>query len=161
MTKVPDKLPKSSVANVANVAMDTLVALAKRRGFVYPGSEIYGGLANAWDYGPLGVEMRRNIKNLWWKRFVQEREDIIGLESAVLMNPRVWEASGHVSGFTDQLVECKNCHERFRVDQIDLKKACAKCGKKDQFTPARHFNLMFKTYIGPSEEQANVAYLRP
>ncbi|MFO0704545.1 MAG: glycine--tRNA ligase [Candidatus Andersenbacteria bacterium] len=144
-----------------SLSIDTIVSLAKRRGFVYPGSEIYGGLANAWDYGPLGIELRRNVKELWWKRFVRDREDVVGLESSIIMNPKVWQASGHLAGFADQLVECKNCHERYRADQIDLKKACAYCGKKGTYTEPRHFNLMFKTFIGPSEEQANVAYLRP
>jgi len=155
-------MPKAALSGASSgVSIDTIVSLAKRRGFVYPGSEIYGGLANAWDYGPLGIEMRRNIKDLWWTRFVRQREDVVGLESSIIMNPRVWEASGHLSGFADQLVECKNCHERYRADQIDLKKACAKCGKKGTFTEPKQFNLMFKTFIGPSEDKTNAAYLRP
>lgn len=138
--------------------MDKVISLAKRRGFVYPGSEIYGGLANSWDYGPLGAELRRNIKNLWWKRFVQSRDDVLGLETAIIMNPKVWQASGHLATFSDPLVECKKCHSRFRADQIEG--VCPVCGNKE-FTEAKQFNLLFKTFIGPAEEQANVAYLRP
>lgn len=146
---------------VKPVSMDAIVALAKRRGFVFPGSEIYGGLANAWDYGPLGVELRRNIKNLWWDKFVTGRDDVVGIDSGIIMNPRVWEASGHLSGFADQLIDCKNCKERFRADHVGKDAACPNCGKKDSFTKPRMFNLMFKTFIGPAEEAANVAYLRP
>lgn len=140
--------------------MDKIVALCKRRGFIYPGSEIYGGFANSWDYGPLGVELKNNIKQTWWKRFVQLREDIVGIDAALIMNPKVWEASGHVANFTDPLIECKNCHERFRADHIkDL--TCPSCQTKDSFTPQKMFNLMFKTFIGPAEESANTAYFRP
>ena len=141
--------------------MEKIVSLAKRRGFVFPGSEIYGGLANSWDYGPLGVELKNNIKQLWWERFVRRRDDVVGIDSALIMNPKVWEASGHVSNFTDPLVECKKCHERFRADQIDLKAPCENCKAKDSFTEARQFNMMFKTFIGPAEEKSNVAYFRP
>jgi glycyl-tRNA synthetase len=144
------------------LSMDTIVSLAKRRGFVFAGSEIYGGLANAWDYGPLGVELKNNIKKLWWKMMVQERPDIVGLDSAILMHPKVWQASGHLSaGFADQLVECKKCHERYRADKIDVKKACQKCGTRDTFTEPRQFNLMFKTFFGTEEKEDNVVYLRP
>lgn len=147
--------------------METLVALCKRRGFVYPGSEIYGGLANSWDYGPLGVELRNNIKALWWNRFVRRRPDVVGLESALIMNPTVWQRSGHTETFSDPLVECRACHGRFRADQIgtpkdgawDLPK-CPTCGKHD-WTEARNFNLMLKTFLGPAEEKANEAFLRP
>lgn len=147
--------------------METLVALCKRRGFVYPGSEIYGGLANSWDYGPLGVELRNNIKSLWWNRFVRRRPDVVGLESALIMNPTVWEKSGHTETFSDPLVECRACHGRFRADNIgtptdsgwDLPK-CPTCGKHD-WTEARNFNLMLKTFLGPAEEKANEAFLRP
>ena len=151
-------------------SLETLVALAKRRGFVYPGSEIYGGLANSWDYGPLGVELKRNIKNLWWRRYVQQRDDIVGLDAALIMNPKVWEASGHLATFADQLVECTNCHQRYRVDQLpdvivngtfDSKTSCPNCHEKGKFTEPQAFNLMLKTYLGPAEEQANLAYLRP
>ncbi|MCL5004670.1 MAG: glycine--tRNA ligase [Patescibacteria group bacterium] len=149
--------------------MEKIVSLCKRRGFIYPGSEIYGGLANSWDYGPLGVELKNNIKQLWWKRFVQNRGDIAGIDAALIMNPKVWEASGHVATFSDPLVECKKCHERFRKDflPLDIDKdgevKCTNCGAsgKDIFTQPRQFNLMFKTFIGPAEEEANVAYLRP
>ena len=141
--------------------MDKIVSLAKRRGFVFAGSEIYGGLANSWDYGPLGVELKNNIKNLWWKRFVQERSDMVGIDAALVMNPKVWEASGHVATFTDPLVECKACHSRFRADQIDLNAKCESCGKQDGFSEPKMFNLMLKTFLGPAEEQANVAYFRP
>ena len=141
--------------------MDKIVSLCKRRGFVFPGSEIYGGMANSWDYGPLGVELKNNIKNLWWKRFVHQRDDMVGLDAALVMNPKVWEASGHLATFTDPLVECKNCHERFRADQVDVTVACSKCKKENTFTEAKQFNLMLKTFIGPAEEEANVAYFRP
>jgi glycyl-tRNA synthetase len=141
--------------------MDKIVSLCKRRGFVFPGSEIYGGMANSWDYGPLGVELKNNIKNLWWKRFVHQRDDMVGLDAALVMNPKVWEASGHLATFTDPLVECKNCHERFRADQIDVTVACTNCKKENTFTEAKQFNLMLKTFIGPAEEEANVAYFRP
>jgi glycyl-tRNA synthetase len=141
--------------------MDKIVSLAKRRGFVYPGSEIYGGLANSWDYGPLGTELKNNIKQLWWKRFVQARPDMVGIDAALIMNPKVWEASGHVATFTDPLVECKNCHSRFRADQIDVTAKCESCGKADGFSDPKMFNLMLKTFLGPSEEQTNVAYFRP
>ncbi|MEK7638067.1 MAG: glycine--tRNA ligase [Patescibacteria group bacterium] len=141
--------------------MEKIVSLCKRRGFVYPGSEIYGGLANSWDYGPLGTELRRNIKDAWWKRFVQRRTDIVGIETAVIMNPKVWVASGHVGeGFADPLVECKNCHERFRADQIDAAAPCPSCGKKDTFTEPRMFNILMKTFLGAVEGEKSEAYLR-
>lgn len=138
--------------------MDSIISLAKRRGFVYPGSEIYGGLANSWDYGPLGAELRRNIKEAWWRRFVQKRDDVVGIETALIMNPKVWQASGHLATFSDPLVECKKCHSRYRADQLEG--VCPSCGGKE-FSEARQFNLMFKTFIGPAEEAANVAYFRP
>ncbi|HSX24369.1 MAG TPA: glycine--tRNA ligase [Candidatus Andersenbacteria bacterium] len=141
--------------------MDTLINLAKRRGFIFAGSEIYGGLANSWDYGPLGVELKNNIKKAWWKKFVTSRLDMVGIDSALIMNPKVWEASGHVATFTDPLVECKNCHERFRADQIDVNAACQKCGEKNTFTDPAAFNLMLKTFLGPKEDVAAKAYLRP
>ncbi|MCC6934182.1 MAG: glycine--tRNA ligase, partial [Candidatus Yanofskybacteria bacterium] len=138
--------------------IEKIISLAKRRGFVYPGSEIYGGLANSWDYGPLGAELRRNIKDAWWRRFVQQRDDVVGIETALIMNPKVWQASGHLATFSDPLVECKKCHSRYRADQLDG--VCLSCGGKE-FSEARQFNLMFKTFIGPAEEAANVAYFRP
>ena len=140
--------------------MQKIVALCKRRGFIYPGSEIYGGLSNSWDYGPLGVELKNNIKSLWWKRFVQQRANIVGLDAALIMNPKVWEASGHLANFTDPLIECKKCHFRFRADQMDAN-SCSNCGEKDSFTESKTFNLMFKTFIGPAEESSNIAYFRP
>jgi len=138
--------------------MDKIVSLCKRRGFIFPGSEIYGGMANSWDYGPLGVELKNNIKQAWWKKFVQERGDMVGLDATLVMNPKVWEASGHLKNFTDPLVECKKCHNRFRADHIEGK-TCPDCG--GELTTAKQFNLMFKTFIGPAEESANVAYFRP
>lgn len=140
------------------VSLDTIVALAKRRGFVFPGSDIYGGLAGTWDYGPLGLALKNNIKNLWWKKFVTEREDMFGVDAALLMNARVWEASGHVEGFSDPLVECKKCKRRFRADHIQGTE-CPEC--KGELGEARQFNMMFKTHIGAMEDSAAVSYLRP
>lgn len=167
--------------------MEKIVALAKGRGFVYPGSEIYGGLANSWDYGPLGVEFKNNVKRAWWQKFVQECPYNVGLDAAILMNPEVWVASGHVGGFNDPLMDCKSCKERFRADKLiedyvaennldigpveAMDKAameafiaehivCPTCGKKD-FTPIRQFNLMFKTFQGVNEDTAAQIYLRP
>jgi len=147
--------------------MDKLVSLCKRRGFVFQSSEIYGGLGSVWDYGPLGAELKRNVKDLWWRAMVRSRDDIEGLDAAILMHPRVWEASGHVAGFTDPLVDCKTCKARFRADQLDQ----AACPQKPSKHPGEHgacelteprmFNLMFKTFLGPVEEQAAVVYLRP
>jgi len=142
----------------AKVDMEKLVSLCRRRGFIFPGSEIYGGLSSCWDYGPLGVELKRNIKQAWWKTVVQERDDIVGLDASILMHPKVWEASGHVEGFKDPLVECKNCHLRWRSDELEGKE-CPSCG--GELTEPRLFNLMFKTFIGPIEEEASVVYLRP
>ncbi len=141
-------------------SIDKIVNLAKRRGFVFPGSDIYGGLANSWDYGPNGTELKRNIMDAWWRRFVTSRPDMVGLDAAIIMNPKVWEASGHLSEFTDPLVECKKCHSRFRADQIDLKASCPTCGNKGTFTEPANFNLMFKTFLGATEDSAAVAYLR-
>ncbi len=140
-----------------NDLMNKIVSLCKRRGFIYPGSEIYGGLANSWDYGPLGVELKNNIQQLWWKRFVQSRDDMVGIDAAVIMNPKVWEASGHIKEFSDPLVGCKKCHERFRSDQID--KICPNCGAKE-FTESRQFNILMKTFLGAVEAEKAVAYLR-
>jgi glycyl-tRNA synthetase len=141
--------------------MDRVVNLAKRRGLVFPSSDIYGGFRSTWDYGPLGVLLKRNVKDAWWRTMVQLRDDVVGLDSAILMAPRVWEASGHLATFTDPLVDCRNCKERFRADQLPESGACPRCGAKDSFTEARNFNLMFKTYVGPVEDDASVAYLRP
>jgi glycyl-tRNA synthetase len=144
-----------------NDLMDRVVNLAKRRGLVFPSSEIYGGFRSTWDYGPLGVLLKRNVKDAWWRSMVQLRDDIVGLDAAILMAPKVWEASGHVATFADPLVDCRNCKERFRADQLPDSGACPNCGAKDSFTEARQFNLMFKTYVGPVEDDASVAYLRP
>ena len=141
--------------------MDRIVNLAKRRGFVFPSSEIYGGFRSTWDYGPLGVLLKRNVKEAWWRAMVQNRDDIVGLDAAILMAPRVWEASGHVATFSDPPVDCRNCKERFRADQLPDSGACPNCGAKESFTDARQFNLMFKTYVGPVEDDASIAYLRP
>ncbi len=144
------------------VTMDKIVNLCKRRGFVFPSSEIYGGFASTWDYGPLGVELKRNIREAWWRYMVTSRENIVGIESAILMHPRVWEASGHIAGFSDPLVDCRNCKRRFRADHIPAKadRQCPK-GMECDLTEARQFNLMFKTFVGPVEEDAAVAFLRP
>ena len=142
----------------AKVDMEKIVSLCRRRGFIFPSSEIYGGLSSCWDYGPLGVELKRNIKQAWWRAVVQERDDIVGLDTSILMHPQTWEASGHLRGFTDPLVECKNCHLRWRSD--DLKgSSCPTCG--GELTEPHLFNLMFKTFMGPVEEAASVVYLRP
>ena len=139
--------------------MEKIVALAKRRGFVFPGSEIYGGLGGTWDYGPLGVELKNNIKKEWWKRFVQSRDDVYGVDSAILMNSRVWETSGHTLNFTDPLSECKICKYRFRTDQITDPKVCPHCG--GTLSSPRKFNMMFKTHVGPVEDTAAETHLRP
>ncbi len=138
--------------------MEKIVSLAKQRGFIYPGSEIYGGLANSWDYGPLGAQMRMNIKRAWWRDVVEQRMDMYGLDGAILMNPKVWEASGHVATFHDPLVECAKCRHRFRADQISST-SCPDCG--GTLSAPREFNLMFKTQIGPVSEQGTTVYLRP
>ena len=171
------------------VTMDTLVSLSKRRGFVFQSSEIYGGTGSVWDYGPLGVELKQNIKRLWWRDFVQSRADMVGLDASILMHPMVWTASGHVDKFTDPMVDCRECKHRFRADHVDTQpwthycpatkgnkfvipagEACGHCGArrtlcpecgKGELTPPRQFNLMFKTFMGPVEEEASVTYLRP
>jgi glycyl-tRNA synthetase len=140
-------------------AMDALISLCKRRGIAFPSSEIYGGLRSSWDYGPLGVELRRNIRKAWWRSMVQLRDDVVGLEAALLMSPRVWEASGHVTGFSDPLIECLNCHRRYREDHLD-ERVCPECGGTE-FSEPKQFNLMFKTHMGPVEDDASVVYLPP
>jgi glycyl-tRNA synthetase len=147
---------------------DKLVSLCKRRGFIFQSSEIYGGTGSVWDYGPLGVELKRNIKDRWWNALVRARDDIEGLDAAILMHPRVWEASGHVAGFTDPLVDCRNCKKRFRADDPKIKgkpgspdAQCPSCGMKGTLSEPRLFNLMFKTFMGPVEDSASVVYLRP
>lgn len=145
-----------------NDLMDKLVSLSKRRGFIFQSSEIYGGTGSVWDYGPLGIELKRNVKELWWSAMVHQRDDVEGLDAAILMHPRVWEASGHVEGFTDPLVECSNCHRRFRADLPEVEGGqCPSCGTRDAFGEPRSFNLMFKTFMGPVEEDAATIYLRP
>jgi glycyl-tRNA synthetase len=156
--------------------MQKIVSLCKRRGFVFPSSEIYGGFANAWDYGPLGVELKNNVKQLWWRRFVQQRDDVVGIDAALIMNPKVWAASGHLQNFTDPLVDCKQCKKRFRADHLleargikpsfdtmrddpEELKVCPECG--GELTTVRKFNLMFKTFVGPVEDESGVAYFRP
>jgi glycyl-tRNA synthetase len=149
--------------------MEKLVSLAKRRGYVFQSSEIYGGTGSVWDYGPLGVELMRNVKESWWRAMVHERDDIEGIDAAILMHPRVWEASGHVAEFTDPLVECRNCHRRFRVDILLAESGaasldgarCISCGVSSQWTEPRQFNLMFRTFMGPVEGDAATVYLRP
>ncbi|MEZ0535937.1 glycine--tRNA ligase [Caldicellulosiruptoraceae bacterium PP1] len=138
--------------------MDEIVSLCKRRGFIFQSSEIYGGLNSCWDYGPLGVELKNNVKRLWWKANVQQRDDMVGLDSSILMNPRIWEASGHVSNFADPMADCKKCKKRWRVDTLQEYK-CPECG--GELTEARMFNLMFKTFMGPVEDDSAIVYLRP
>jgi len=134
---------------MSDTKLEDIVSLCKRRGFIYQGSEIYGGLSGTWDYGPLGVQLKRNIMNLWWKMFVEDRDDMFGVDAAILMNQKVWQASGHVDTFTDPLVECSNCKSRFRADQVDVKR-CPTCDKENTFGEARQFNMMFKTFVGPN-----------
>jgi glycyl-tRNA synthetase len=159
--------------------MDKLISLAKRRGFIYPGSEIYGGMANTWDYGPLGVELKNNIKQLWWKTFVQQRDDMVGIDAALVMNPKVWQASGHVAGFSDPLVEDKKTNERYRLDHLleengvnvsgmsfeqmvtTIKEKNIRSPKGNELTDPKKFNMMFQTFIGPAQDEASVAYFRP
>ena len=176
------------------LTMQDLVAFCKTTGLIYPGSEIYGGLANSWDYGPLGVELKNNIKAAWWRRFVQQEPNNVGLDSAIIANPKIWEASGHLAGFTDPLMDCRACKSRHRADKlieewvaaqekkgkkVDAKSseamsdaemeefikqnkiACPVCGKTGEFTPIRKFNLMFKTFIGVTEDSKSTVYLRP
>jgi len=141
--------------------LDTIVNLAKRRGFVFPASEIYGGLRSAYDYGPLGVQLLRNVKTQWWRSMVQLRGDVVGLDSAILQARQVWAASGHEASFTDPLVECSNCHSRHRLDKLDDPNVCPTCGQRGTFGEARQFNLMFRTFMGPVEDDADLVYLRP
>lgn len=145
---------------MSDVTLEEIASLAKRRGFIYQGSEVYGGLAGTWDYGPLGVALKKNIMDLWWKLFVEDRDDMYGVDAAILMNPKVWQASGHTETFTDPLVECSNCHGRFRADKIDTSK-CPSCGQKGTFGEPRQFNMMFKTYVGPVQDESSISYLRP
>jgi len=143
---------------IGKASMEKLVSLCKRRGYIFPSSEIYGGMGACYDYGPLGVELKNNVKACWWRSLVQERDDIVGLDSSILMHPETWVASGHVSGFSDPLVDCKQCHKRWRADEIG-DTVCPECG--GELTEPRMFNLMFKTFVGPVEDDASVVYLRP
>ncbi|MDD2730799.1 MAG: glycine--tRNA ligase [Candidatus Portnoybacteria bacterium] len=144
---------------MANDSMEKIVSLCKRRGLVYPGSEIYGGLAATYDYGPLGAELKKNIKDLWWQYFIRQRDDMVGLDGNIILHPKIWEASGHVKNFQDPLVECKKCHHRFRPDKLADAKKCPDCG--GPFTEPKMFSGMFKTSIGPVEKEGLTAYLRP
>jgi len=139
--------------------MEKLVSLCKRRGYIFQSSEVYGGLGSCWDYGPLGVELKQNVKNFWWNWMTRDRDDVDGLDASILMHPKVWEASGHVEGFTDPLVDCRNCKQRFRADMVEGTK-CPACGK-EALTEERMFNLMFKTHMGPVEDETAQVYLRP
>lgn len=134
-------------------SLEDIVSLCKRRGFIYPGSDVYGGLSGTWDYGPLGVALKRNIMTLWWKMFVEDMDDMYGVDAAILMNQKVWQASGHVDTFTDPLVECSNCHTRHRADKLEDPNKCPTCGKTGTFGEARQFNMMFKTFVGPSANE--------
>jgi len=138
--------------------MDKIVSLCKRRGFIFQSSEIYGGLASAWDYGPLGAELKRNVKAAWWKSVIHDRDDVVGLDTSILMHPTTWKASGHTENFTDLLIDCKKCQKRFRQDHVGPK--CPNCGASD-FTEPRAFNLMLKTFLGPIEDESGITYLRP
>jgi len=146
------------VTQTSSVDMEKIVSLSKRRGFVFQSSEIYGGLGSCWDYGPLGVELKRNVKEAWWKAMVLDRDDVVGLDSSILMHPQTWVASGHVQEFADSLVDCKSCKQRFRADELEEDK-CPNCG--GELTEPRMFNLMFKTFMGAVEDEAAVVYLRP
>ena len=155
MTEAPE-----APAGAAAVDLETLVSLARRRGFVFPSAGIYGGFAATWDYGPLGVEMKRNIRELWWRRMVQERADVVGIEAAIITNPAVWRASGHADNFADPLVDCLECRARVRADHIE-DGACPACGAAGRFTEERQFNLLFRTFVGPVQDEAATAWLRP
>jgi glycyl-tRNA synthetase len=152
-----------SLETVAAATMEKIVSLCKRRGFIFQSSEIYGGLNGCWDYGPLGVELKRNLKNYWWRVMVHERDDVVGMDGSILMNRAVWKASGHEDTFTDPMVDCRSCKARLRADQVIDKKGiqqCPNCGGKDLTAP-RAFNLMFKTFVGATEDESSVTYLRP
>ena len=175
MSKTPTTDPNDVAPAVAG--LDTIVSLAKRRGFVFPSSEIYGGINAVWDYGPLGVELKNNVKRAWWRAMVQARDDIVGLDAGILMHPQVWVTSGHVGSFSDPLVECLVCHQRFRLDEMSGTEGLSASDLQDptvverlnlrhaadggRLTPPRRFNLMFKTFMGPVEDEAAIVYLRP
>jgi glycyl-tRNA synthetase len=140
------------------ITLEKLVSLCQRRGFIFPSSDIYGGLSGCWDYGPVGVELKRNVKEAWWRAIVQQRDDMVGLDTSILMNSKVWEASGHITNFSDPLVDCKNCKQRWKADDLKENK-CPACG--GELTEMRMFNTMFKTFVGPVEDTASIVYLRP
>ncbi|HAC56259.1 TPA: glycine--tRNA ligase [Candidatus Saccharibacteria bacterium] len=144
-----------------NVKLEDIVSLSKRRGFIFPGSDVYGGLSGTWDYGPLGVQLKRNVMKLWWKMFVDERDDMYGVDAAILMNKKVWQASGHVDTFTDPLVECSNCHARHRADKLEDANKCPTCGQTGTFGEPKQFNMMFRTSVGPVADAESISYLRP
>lgn len=147
--------------NEKSTTLEDIVSLAKRRGFIYQGSDVYGGLSGTWDYGPLGVALKRNIMQLWWKMFVEARDDMYGVDAAILMNQKVWQASGHVDTFTDPLVECSNCHARHRADKLEDPNKCPTCGMSGTFGEPKQFNMMFKTNVGPVADESSISYLRP
>jgi glycyl-tRNA synthetase len=154
------------VARKESGPMDKIVSLCKRRGYIFPSSEIYGGLGSCWDFGPLGVELKRNVKDFWWKSMTMKRDDIEGLDASIIMHPKVWEASGHISSFTDPMIDCKTCGARFRADNMETERCHKKPSKSPlecggELTEARQFNLMFKTFMGPVEDDSAVVYLRP
>ncbi len=140
--------------------LEDIVSLCKRRGFIFPGSDVYGGIAGFYDFGPLGVSLKRNIENSWWKFFIEDTDNMFGIDAAIIMNSKVWQASGHVDTFTDPMVECSNCHGRFRADKIDQTK-CPTCGKSNTFSEERQFNMMFRTNVGPVDNESSISYLRP
>ena len=151
-------MAKKKPSDFSDAVMEKIISLCKRRGFIFPSSDVYGGLNGCWDYGPLGVELKRNVKEAWWRAMVTSREDVVGQDASILMNPRVWEASGHVENFSDPLVDCKRCKHRFKADSLEGDK-CPDCG--GELTDPRRFNLMFKTFVGPVEDSANAVFLRP
>ena len=158
MTSTQNPTPRTQ--NPSPTTLQTLTSLCRRRGFLFQSSEIYGGLASTWDYGPLGVELKNNVKRHWWQTFVWGRRDMVGLDAAILMHPEVWRASGHVENFTDPLVDCRSCRQRFRADNLEGD-ACPNCGETGTFTEARQFNLMFETHMGPVQSDENKVHLRP
>src|SRR5574344_1298496 len=164
MRKCPysKRAARSNNMSDRDITMEKIVSLCKRRGFVFQSSEIYGGQAGAWDYGPLGIALKNNIQRAWWKEMTQLHDNIVGLDAAILMHPRVWEASGHVENFTDPLVDCKKCKMRFRADQIDPDQPAKKTRPegRGELTDTRKFNLMFKTHIGPVDDGTGLIYLR-
>lgn len=146
---------------MSDVKLEDIVSLCKRRGFIFPGSDVYGGLSGTWDYGPLGVQLKRNVMALWWKMFVDDMDDMLGVDAAILMSQKVWQASGHVDTFTDPLVECSNCNARHRADKLEDPNKCPTCGKTGTFGEPRAFNMMFKTNVGPMQDENSISYLRP